>query len=72
MLTPRGRTEMEQNIAENCHKLFLTSAIPDMCQRRGAPKQLEYLHEALELEIQRRCPRRNWKTYRSLNRNRTL
>ena len=54
MLTPRGRTEMEQNIAENCHKLFLTSAIPDMCQRRGAPKQLEYLHEALELEIQRR------------------
>ena len=56
MLTPRGRTEMEQNIAENCHKLFLTSAIPDMCQRRGAPKQLEYLHEALDRTASSRAP----------------
>lgn len=54
MITPRMRSDMEQNIAENCHKLFLTTAIPEMCQEKGAPKQLEYLQDALALEIQRR------------------
>lgn len=54
MITPKVRSEMEQSIAENCHKLFLTTAIPEMCQTKGAPKQLEYLQDALELEISRR------------------
>ena len=54
MITPKVRAEMEQSIAENCHKLFLTTAIPEMCQTKGAPKQLEYLQDALDLEIQKR------------------
>lgn len=54
MITPKVRSEIEQNIAENCHKLFLTTAIPEMIQKQGAPKQLEFLKDALELEIQKR------------------
>ena len=54
MITPRLRSEMEQNITELCRRLFLTTAIPEMCRKNGAPKQLEYLQDALELEIQRR------------------
>ena len=54
MITPRIRSEMEQNITESCRRLFLTTAIPDMCREKGAPKQLEYLHEALELELKKR------------------
>lgn len=54
MITTRVRAEMEQSIADNCHKLFLTTAIPEMCKTKGAPKQLEYLQDALDLEIQKR------------------
>ena len=54
MITPRVRSEMEQSIAENCRKLFLTTAIPDMCQTKGAPKQLEFLQDALDMEVKQR------------------
>lgn len=54
MIATRVRSEMEQSIAENCHKLFLTTAIPDMCHEKGSPKQLEYLQDALDLEIRKR------------------
>lgn len=54
MITSRLRSDMEQNIQENCRRLFLTTAIPEMCQERGAPKQLEYLQDALELELKKR------------------
>ena len=54
MITPKLRSEMEQNIAGVCRKLFLTTAIPEMCRTKGAPKQLEYLQEALELETEKR------------------
>ena len=54
MITPKLRSEMEQNIADICRQLFLTTAIPEMCKDKGAPKQLEFLQDALELEISRR------------------
>lgn len=54
MITPRLRSEAEQNIAEICHRLFLTTAIPEMCQEHGTPKQLQFLQDALNLEIQKR------------------
>ena len=37
-----------------CKKLFFTTAIPEMCQTDGTPKQIEYLHDALKKEIENR------------------
>ena len=54
MLAQKTRSEMEQTISEDCHKLFLTTAIPEMCKEKGAPKQIEFLLDALELELDRR------------------
>lgn len=54
MITSKLRSEIEQSIRESCRKLFLTTAIPDMCQEKGAPKQLAYLQDALDLEIMSR------------------
>lgn len=54
MITPRLRSELEQNITENCRRLFLTMAIPEMCRESGTPKQLEYLQDALNRELQKR------------------
>lgn len=54
MILPRFRSEIEQGIEESCRRLFLSTAIPEMIRENGTPKQLEYLQDALKLEIQRR------------------
>lgn len=54
MIPTAEKTEMRERIQENCKKLFFTSAIPDMIQNEGAPKQIEYLDMALGKEIEKR------------------
>ena len=45
-----------EHLQENgyCKKLFFTTAIPEMCQAEGTPKQIEYLRDALKKEIDKR------------------
>lgn len=42
------------SIREACKTLFFTSAIPDMIQKEGTPKQVEYLAQAFACEIKQR------------------
>ena len=49
-----AKAESKERIQDSCKKLFFTSAIPDLIQSEGAPKQIEYLDIALRKEIQQR------------------
>ncbi len=54
MMTPKMRTQLDDEIALYCKKLFLTNAISDLCREKGTPKQVEFLREVLQTEIQKR------------------
>lgn len=54
MMTAREQNELIDTISGYCKKLFFTSAIPEMCQNEGTPKQIEYLCDALKHEIGQR------------------
>ena len=54
MTSATARTEWEESILSSCKSLFLTSAIPELIQQDGTPKQIEYLASALRKEIDRR------------------
>ena len=38
MMTPRMRDEMNAQIAAACRQLFLSSVIPEMCEKEATPK----------------------------------
>lgn len=54
MMTAKEQNDMVDEITGYCKKLFFTSAIPDLCQAEGTPKQIEYLRDALHREIDKR------------------
>ena len=54
MMTAKEQSNLTDEITAYCKKLFFTAAIPDMCQAEGTPKQIEYLRDALKLEIEKR------------------
>lgn len=54
MTTAMTRAETEKTILSCCKALFLTSAIPEMIQQDGTPKQVAYLAAALRSEVARR------------------
>ena len=54
MMTAKEQSGMLDEISSYCKKLFFTTAIPEMCQTDGTPKQIEYLHDALKKEIENR------------------
>ena len=54
MMTVKEQSQLEEEISAYCKKLFFTSAIPELCQTDGTPKQIECLRNALKLEIERR------------------
>lgn len=54
MMTPKMRTQLDDDIALYCKKLFLTNAISELCREKGTPKQVEFLREVLQTEIQKR------------------
>ena len=54
MISATTRSELENSIRLCCKSLFLTSAIPDLIAKDGAPKQIEYLATALKSEVDRR------------------
>src|SRR5574344_1005824 len=54
MISVKEESELQSGIGSSCKRLFLTSAIPEMSQNEGTPKQLEYLRDALAREIKRR------------------
>lgn len=54
MLVNKARSDIELSITENCRRLFMTTAIPELCNEHGTPKQLEFLRDAFELEVERR------------------
>ena len=54
MMTAKKQKELNGSISECCKRLFLTTAIPDMCSSVGTPKQVEYLCKALKLELDKR------------------
>lgn len=43
MISVKEESELQSDISSSCKRLFLTSAIPEMSQSEGTPKQLEYL-----------------------------
>lgn len=54
MISVKEESELQSDISSSCKRLFLTSAIPEMSQSEGTPKQLEYLRDALAREIGKR------------------
>ena len=51
MMTPKMRDELNLRIRTASRKLFLSSVIPDMCEKEGTPKQEQFLLEAFEREL---------------------
>lgn len=51
MMTPKMRDELNLSIRTASRKLFLSSVIPDMCEKEGTPKQAQFLLEAFEREL---------------------
>ena len=49
----KDKEQMLKKVLEDCHKLFLTSSIPDFCQN-ATMKQLEFIYEAFESELTKR------------------
>lgn len=54
MMTPKVRDALNQEIIQACRKLFLSSAIPDMCEKDGTPKQAEFMLAGLNSELELR------------------
>lgn len=54
MITPKMKEEIYAEVRSSCRKLYLTSAIPEMCEKESTPKQAEFLREALRRELQTR------------------
>lgn len=54
MMSAKEQGLLEEEISGYCKKLFFTTAIPELCQAEGTPKQIEYLRDALKLEIEKR------------------
>ena len=50
-MTPKMKEAMNQEIRRLCKKLFLSSAIPDLCEIQATPKQAEFLLSAIEQEL---------------------
>ena len=54
MMSAKEQGLLEEEISGYCKKLFFTTAIPELCRSEGTPKQVEYLRDALKLEIEKR------------------
>lgn len=54
MLSAREQADLDNEIRSYCKKLFFTSSIPDLCSEQGTPRQVEFLRDALKLEIESR------------------
>ena len=54
MIAAKVQNDMLVTIEAACKKLFFTTAIPELCQDNGTPKQIEFLHDALLAEITHR------------------
>ena len=54
MMTAREQNELIDTISGYCKKLFFTSAIPEMCQNEGTPKQIQIPLRRPEAEIGQR------------------
>lgn len=54
MLTPKMREELNTHISAACRQLFLSSAIPELCEKEATPKQAEFLLDALNRELELR------------------
>lgn len=54
MMTSREQNNLLEEIGGYCKRLFFTTAIPEMCQNEGTPKQIEYLRDALKAETEKR------------------
>ena len=51
MMTPKMRDELNLEVRAACRRLYLSSAIPDMCEKEGTPKQAEFILDALHREL---------------------
>lgn len=51
MMTPKMRDELNLEVRAACRRLYLSCAIPDMCEKEGTPKQAEFILEALHREL---------------------
>lgn len=51
MMNAKNRLECEASIQMSCRSLFFTSAIPDLANKEGTQKQVEFLATALRKEI---------------------
>ena len=51
MMNTKNRLECEASIQMSCRSLFFTSAIPDLANKEGTQKQVEFLATALRKEI---------------------
>lgn len=49
-MTPKVRESINQEIRVACKSLFLTAAIPDLCESEATPKQAEFMLRAFEQE----------------------
>lgn len=54
MMTPRMRDEMNAHIAAACRQLFLSSVIPEMCEKEATPKQAEFVLDVMNRELEMR------------------
>jgi DNA replication protein DnaC len=54
MMTPKVRSELEDEISLYCKKLFLTCSVSDLCRESGTPKQIEFLRDVLKCELVKR------------------
>lgn len=54
MITPKMREVMNADIRTCCRQLFLSGAIPDLCEQEGTPKQAEFILKALQNEMELR------------------
>ena len=48
------REVMNADIRTCCRQLFLSGAIPDLCEQEGTPKQVEFILKTLQNEMELR------------------
>lgn len=54
MMTPKMRSDLEEEVALYSRKLFLTSSVSELCTEHGTPKQIEFLRDVLKCELEKR------------------
>lgn len=65
MLSAKEQAELDEEIRACCKKLFFTGAVPDLCEKSGTPKQIEFLRDALKAEIAHRDENRRARLIKS-------